>query len=88
MRVTTVMVLVVAVLALAAPAAAAQDSVSRAAGELPARLFEPPDDGVPAGAGGVGDGAARASITLAIALLGAAAIVGYFAGSSSRTSRS
>jgi len=88
MRVATITVLVVAILAFASPAAAAQDSVSRAAGELPARLFEPPPDGVPAGARGVGDGAARASITLAIALLGAAAIVGYLAGSSSRTSRS
>ena len=88
MRVATVTVLVVAVLALAPGAAVAQESASRAASELPTELFEPPRDGVPAGARGVADGGTRASIALAIALLTGAAIVGYFAGSSSRTSRS
>jgi hypothetical protein len=88
MRVATVTVLVVAVLAAAAPVAVAQDSISRAANELPAQLFEPPPDGVPTGARGIDDGGTRSSITLAIALLAAAAVVGYFAGSSSRTSRS
>ena len=88
MRVATVTVLVVAVLALAPGAAVAQESASRAASELPTELFEPPPDGVPAGARGVADGGTRASIALAIALLTGAAIVGYFAGSSSRTSRS
>ena len=88
MRVATVTVLVVAVLALAPGAAVAQDSASRAASELPTELFEPPPDGVPAGARGVAEGGTRASIALAIALLTGAAIVGYFAGSSSRTSRS
>ena len=88
MRVATVTVLVVAMLALAPGAAVAQESASRAARELPTQLFEPPPDGVPAGARGVADGGTQASIALAIALLTAAAIVGYFAGSSSRTSRS
>ena len=88
MRVATVTVLVVAVPALAPGAAVAQDSAGRAASELPTQLFEPPPDGVPAGARGVADGGTRASIALAIALLTAAAFVGYFAGLSSRTSRS
>ena len=95
MHAATVTVLVVAVLAAAAPGAVAQESVSRAASDLPAQLFEPPPDGVPAGAPGGDDGGTRASIALAVTLLAAAAIVGYFvaivgyfAGSSSRTSRS
>jgi hypothetical protein len=88
MRVATVTLLVVAAVALAPGAAVAQESAGRAASELPSQLFEPPPDGVPAGARGVAEGGTRASIALAIALLGAAAFVGYFAGSSSRTSRS
>ena len=59
MRVATVTVLVVAVLALAPGAAVAQDSAGRAASELPTQLFEPPPDGVPAGARGVADGSTR-----------------------------
>ena len=65
MRVATVTVLVVAVLALAPGAAVAQESAGRAASELPAQLFEPPPDGVPAGASGVAEGGTRASIALA-----------------------
>jgi len=88
MRVTTVTLLVAAVLAAAPGTAFAQESISRASSDLPAELFEPTPDGVPAGARGVGDGGSRASITLAVTLLASAAIVGYFAGSSRRTSRS
>jgi hypothetical protein len=88
MRVATVMLLIAAVVAAAPGVAAAQESASRAASELPAELFDPPRDGVPAGARGIADDGTRASIMLAVTLLAAAAVVGYLAGSSSRTSRS
>jgi len=88
MRVATLTLLLAAVLAAAAPAAVAQEPVSRAASDLPAELFEPPPDGVPAGVRGVDDAGTRASVTLAVTLLAAAVAVGYFAGSSCRTSRS
>jgi hypothetical protein len=92
-RVATVTLLIALVLA---PAAWAQDSVSRAAADLPpslfvppppATLFEPPPDGVPAGVGPTDEGGG-VSLLVAGILLAAAAAAGYLAGSSRRTRRS
>jgi hypothetical protein len=87
MRVAAVMVLLAAVLAAGSPAALAQDAVSRAASEVPSPLFEPPPDGVPAGTG-TGEDGARTPILVAVGLLAAAAVVGFYTGSSNRTRRS
>jgi hypothetical protein len=85
MRVATVIVLIAVVLA-AAPAALAQDDIGRATSDLPTTLFEPAPEGVPRGARiDDGDGASRvvAGMLVAVALT-----VGYLVGSSSRTRRS
>jgi hypothetical protein len=87
MRVATLTVLIAVALATAAPAALAQDPVSRAASDVPTTLFEPAPDGVPAGTGAIDEGGG-ASLALAVSLLAAAGVAGYLAGSSSRTRRS
>jgi hypothetical protein len=85
MRVATVIVLIAVVLA-AAPAALAQDEIGRAASDLPSTLFEPAPDGVPRGTRiDEGNGA---SLLAAGVLVAAAMTVGYLVGSSSRTRRS
>jgi hypothetical protein len=85
MRVATVIVLIAVVLA-AAPAALAQDDIGRAASDLPTTLFEPAPEGVPRGARiDDGDGA---SLVVAGMLVAVALTVGYLVGSSSRTRRS
>jgi hypothetical protein len=86
-RATAITVLVIAALAAWSPAAVAQDAASRAAGEVPSPLFEPPPDGVPAGAP-VDERGAGAPIAVAVALLAVALVGGYYAGSSNRTRRS
>lgn len=76
MRSATVTFLIAAVLAAGPPAALAQtdDSVGRAAGELPTTLFEPASDQVPGRTAADGGGA---SLLLAGLLLAAAVAAGY-----------
>ena len=86
MRRSTVSVLVAAALAAGSPAAAAQDPVSQAAGELPPTLFEPAPDTLPRRS--VTGESGGAPLVLAGLLLAGAAAAGYFTGSSRRTRRS
>jgi hypothetical protein len=88
MRVMAITVLVAAVLAAASPAAAAQDAVGRAAGDVPSSLFEPPPEGVPGGARTLDGDAGGAPMAVAVALLSVALVAGFYAGSANRTRRS
>jgi hypothetical protein len=88
MRVTAIAVLLAAVLAAGSPAAVAQDAVGRAAGDVPSSLFEPPPDGVPAGARSLDENGGGAPMAVSVTLLSVALVAGFYAGSSNRTRRS